>query len=414
MRQTRLRLWTAVLALGGAALGFAYGPFSVATASASNDTFHVAQILLGSSMHHTFTASGSTSATTDTLTKPDDISHWGDLLFVAFQNGVGPQGEASADGNLDSTVVELTTSGHVIAQWDLLGKVDGLSVDPDLGVLATVNEDFNSSLYLIRPNAPASGQVTHFSYAGVLAHGGGTDAIAVDHGRILVSASAPGTNGSAPPQPTYPAVYSVTLNENTKVASLTPLFFDESSATNVNVGGPLFGTSTPLALTDPDSSEMVPGSSRRFAGDFMLTSQGDQAQVFVRDAGTSHQQLSVLTLSQAVDDTAWATKDSGSLFTTDSTNDAVDVVTGPFERNQPIVVATPCGANSAPSTCPAPNYPVNYMATLNLVNGTVTPVTVTGSPYVPQGGLTFVPDDGHDGDQGDQGHDGDQGNQGHD
>ena len=99
----------------------------------------------------------------------------------------------------------------------------------------------------------------------------------------------------------------------------------------------------------------------------------------------------MLTLTQSVDDTAWPTHRSGKLYTTDSTNNAVDVVTGSFESGQPMVVATPCGANGAPATCPAaPNYPANYLATLNLKTGKVTRVSVDGGPFVPQGGLTFV------------------------
>jgi hypothetical protein len=55
-----------------------------------------------------------------------------------------------------------------------------------------------------------------------------------------------------------------------------------------------------------------------------------------------------------------------------------------------MVVATPCGANSAPPTCPAPGYPANYLATLNPWTGQVRAVTVAGATYVPQGGLAFV------------------------
>jgi hypothetical protein len=148
--------------LGSASLGVANIALDAPTASATDGSFHVSQILLGSSLHHTFTLSGSSTVHTDALTKPDDISRWGDVLFVGFQNGVGPQGEPSTDGNVNSTIVEFTSSGHVLAQWDVAGKTDGLTVDPGLGVLATVNEDANSSLYLIRPRAPASDAVTHF------------------------------------------------------------------------------------------------------------------------------------------------------------------------------------------------------------------------------------------------------------
>jgi hypothetical protein len=391
MLRAKLRLWTSLLVLGGAALGVAYLPFNAATASAG-PTFHVSQILSGASLHHTFLTSGSTSAQSESLSGPDDITRWGHELFVGFQNGVGPLGQASGDGNRDSTVVEFTLTGQVISQWDVAGKTDGLTADPRRGVLASVNEDGNSALYLIRPNAPAGDALTRFSYSETLPHGGGTDAISVDQGQILISASAPGADGSPVPSSTDPAVYSVTLDRATMIATVTPLFFDESSATVATVGTAQYGASIPLALTDPDSSEIVPHTSSRFAGDFLLTSQGDQEQIYLSGAGTSQQTLSVLDLTQSVDDTAWPTASSGSLFTTDSTNDAVDVVRGPFERNQPIVVATPCGANSAPAACTAPNY----LATLNLETGVVTQVSVSGVSYVPQGGLTFVSDQGRD------------------
>jgi hypothetical protein len=186
-------------------------------------------------------------------------------------------------------------------------------------------------------------------------------------------------------------VYVVTLEPTTKVAKISPLFSDEDVATVANVNSAQFGKSTTLALTDPDSNEVVPFDSPRFGGYFMLTSQGDLEQIYVSDADSSHQRLAVLSLSQSVDDTAWATEGDGWLYSTDSTNDAVDVVTGPFTNGSPFVVATPCGSNAAPGTCPAPGFPANYLATLNPWSGKVTEVTVEGAPYVPQGGLVFVP-----------------------
>ena len=89
-------------------------------------------------------------------------------------------------------------------QWDVTGKCDGLTADPALGrVIATVNEDAHSSVYLIDP----AGGAVHYRYSAPLASKGGTDAIEVDRGMILISASAPGTTGAAAPQSTYPAVY---------------------------------------------------------------------------------------------------------------------------------------------------------------------------------------------------------------
>jgi hypothetical protein len=349
-------------------------------------SFSVAEVLAGSSLTHTFTASASSASVSAPLSNIDDLTQLGNELFVAFQNGVGPNGEASAAGNLDSTVVEFTPSGRVLGQWDVAGRIDGVVADPILhGVILTVNEDGNSSLYVIDTSAPSAQQVTHFSYDSGLTHGGGTDSLTMLHGQILISASNPGTSLISPPNATFPAVYTALLDFTTKVAKLTPLFFDEDAAKVANVGS-TNGTITHLALTDPDSSAVVPDSATRFAGAFELTSQGDQQQIFVRHAGTSRQTLSVLSLSQSVDDTAWALSRLGRLYSTDSATDSVDVVSGRFSTTQPYVVATPCNANSAPSVCLAPNY----LATVNPWSGVVSPVTVTGVAYSPKGGLIFV------------------------
>jgi len=352
-------------------------------------------ILSGSSLTHTFTVAGSTSQSSEPLGHPDDITRLGDDIFVGFQNGVGAQGEPNSNGNLDSTVVEITLSGQPVAQWDIAGKADGVSADPETHtVIATVNEDGSSSLYTITPGG--GGGVQHYSYNEPLPHNGGTDAISVLDGRIYISASAPGTTGGSPaPQPTYPAVYTVTLDPATSVATVTPLFDDEDSAVVANVGSQK-GQTVQLGLTDPDSNEIVPEDAARFGGDFMLTSQGDQQQIFL-DPWHAHS-LSVLNLTQSVDDTAWPDEGHGVLYATDSTNNTVDAVTGDF-GDQPVVAVTPCGANSAPSTCPAPPaFPADYLGSLNPWTGAVTALTVGGAPLVPQGGLLFVGDrDGHGG-----------------
>jgi hypothetical protein len=363
-----------------------------ATASTSDRTLRVTQILAGSSLHHTYTPEGSSTSKVEELSNPDDISVDGQDLFVGFQNGVGPQGEARSDGNLDSSVVEISLSGRVLGQWDVVGKADGVTADPALGgVIATVNEDNNSALYLIKTSGvSASDAVTRYAYSEALPHGGGTDAISIYDGEILISASAPGTTGDPAPQPTYPAVYEVNLDPATKIARVTPLFDDEAEATVANTNGSNHGRSTKLALTDPDSNEVVPSYAVRFRGDFMLTSQGDEQQIFVSSVGTSRQRLSVLNITQSADDTAWPSSNAGRLYSTDSTDDAVDVITGSFQVGMPLAVVTPCGANGAPATCPAAGFPNNYLASINPDTGVVTVVSVKGATYVPQGGLAFV------------------------
>jgi hypothetical protein len=345
----------------------------------------VRQILSGQSLHHWYTRAGSSQQHRESLTQPDDITMIGGNLFTGFQNGVGPQGQPSTDGNRDSTIVEFRPNGTVVRQWDIRGKCDGLTADPYTGqVIATVNEDANSSLYSIDP---VSGRVTHYSYSRPLPHHGGTDAISFYHGQMLISASAPGTTGAAAPNPAYPAVYSVILDHARHVAFFRALFYDESRATAAN--GPHFTKTVTLGLTDPDSNEVVPPFAPRFGGDFMLTSQGDKEQIYVHGAGTWYQHLLVLALSQSVDDTAWATAWHGAFYATDHDGDSVDVIAGTFWPGTALVAVTPCDASNAPATCPGPGFPANYLGQLNMYTGQITPVKLRGASLHPQG-MIFV------------------------
>ena len=380
-------------ALGLGTLGALGGPLAAPAGAAPghvtrSSTLTVQQVLLGNSLQHSFMPAGGTAAQaqTQTLSNPDDITQLGDDVFVGFQNGVGPQGQPNGEGNTASTIVEMTPGGTPVAQWDVTGKVDGLTADPTTGtVLATANEDLNSSLYVVDPQSTGPAQA--YAYREPLPHNGGTDAISILGTQILISASAPGTTGLPAPQPTYPAVYSVVLDPSTSVATVTPFFFDEASAKVANVDSSHYGQPTQLALTDPASNEIVPRPARSSPGEFMLTSQGDQEQIFVRARHGALAGLWVLSLTQSVDDTAWPSAHT-KLFATDSTNDAVDVITGKFGDGHPVAVATPCGANDAPATCPSPpNFPANYLASLNPWTGAVTALPVTGATFTPQGGL---------------------------
>jgi hypothetical protein len=241
--------------------------------------YRVVVLIVGSSLRHTFTPAGSGKPTSEPLTQPDDITMLNGNLFVTFQNDVGPQGTPSPSGNVDSTIVEISPSGRAVAQWDIRGHCDGLTADPSIAsVIATVNEDANSSIFLIDPTAHGRNAVQHFFYnLSPLPHFGGTDAISIDDGEILISASAPGTSDGAPPAPnaSYPAVYAVTLDARDHVAVVRSVFRDEATASVANTGSSQ-GQRVRLGLTDPDSNEIVPSSSPRFAGSFMLDSQGDQ------------------------------------------------------------------------------------------------------------------------------------------
>ena len=372
-----------------AAAAPAHGRTAAAPASRAPE-FAVRQILNGAKLHHSYVAAGTRVRKSEALSSPDDITVLGHHIFTAFQNGVGPQGQPSTDGNTLSTVVEFTADGHVVRQWDIKGKCDGITADTRRGeLIATVNEDAHSSIYTITP-AAKEGQVQHYRYNGALPSKGGTDAISITDGRVLVSASAPGTTGKAAPQPSYPAVYVVTFDRATHVAKVRPLFFDESKATVANLGS-AHGKVVRLALTDPDSNENVPASGPRFGGDFMLTSQGDKEQIFVRPGRGRHHdpRLSVLRLSQSVDDTAWARNPHGALYGADTSGDTIDVVTGKFPVRSIFVAVTPCDANGAPATCPGPGFPPNYLGQLNPWTGHITRVAHTGPSFEPQG-LIFI------------------------
>jgi hypothetical protein len=353
---------------------------AAAQSQAAHPAFHARAILSGSKLHHRFRAAGSTTWHPERLSLPDDITALGPVLFTAFQNGVGPQGEAAPDGNRDSTVVAFTGNGHPVRQWDIRGKCDGLTADPRTGqVIATVNEDAHSSVYTIDP---VTGRVRHYQYSRPLPSKGGTDAISIFHGQVLISASAPGTTGKAAPQPGYPAIYQVNFHPATRIAHIRPVFSDEAKATVANVHGQ--GTAVRLGLTDPDSNEVVPFYAARFRGDFMLTSQGDKEQIFL--PRTVHPRLSVLRLSQSVDDTGWASG-RGRIYTTDNGAGTVNLVTGPFRPGMVLVAVTPCDAGNAPATCPAPGFPANYVGVLNPWTGHISRLPVRGEALHPQGML---------------------------
>ena len=300
---------------------------------------------------------------------------------MGFQNGVGPQGEAAASGNLDSTLVEFTPAGHVVKQWDVTGKIDGMGADPGTGqVIATVNEDANSSLYTV-----SGGTVTHYTYTpSKLPHLGGTDAVAVNrredpdqrvlagHQRQAAGVRPGGVRGHA--------------ELGNKTAAVAPFFAANATATGVNA--PNAGQKVTLALTDPDSNGVVPSSSSAFAGDFVLDAQADQELIFSGASGTN---LQVLKISKPVDDSAWVTSTHGSLYTTDSNANTVDAITGSFKVGTVYTAIAPCNAaNAPPVVCPnPPKWPLNSLGTINLKTGAVGNAAVSG--VVAPKGLIFVP-----------------------
>ncbi len=187
--------------------------------------------------------------------KPDDITILDNLLYVTYQNNAGKDGTPA--GSMSTIAAIDPANGKVVTTYSVLGRCDGLTADPtNHRVLASVNEDANSSLFVITPGTPAP---AHYTYSpdpaetGSDGSNGGTDAISVaPDGTIYIAHSNPESMLAAPNNTA--AVFTLTLSGTT--ANLTRLFGVNDPATVINpaAGSP---ASAPLALTDPDSNRFV-------------------------------------------------------------------------------------------------------------------------------------------------------------
>ncbi|MEY9967995.1 hypothetical protein ABIA33_006075 [Streptacidiphilus sp. MAP12-16] len=304
-------------------------------------------------------------------TSPDDITRLGDHLFVAYQNGVGSDGKPSPAGATKSTIVEYTLGGQLLASWPVVGKVDGMGADQDGNrVLASVNEDGNSSLYSVTPGADAAKQLQHFTYQG-LTHGGGTDSVLAVGGKIYITASAPAADADGK---TYSktALYTAELVAGAAgkdgTVTLTAVIADNATATDA-----VTAKSTKLNLSDPDSSEQVPSAVAGFGGDLLLDSQGDKQLVFLHGKSTPK----VLNLTTQVDDTAFATNSTGTLYVVDSKSNKLLAITGPFTSGEAFT-SVPSDSTTLPGT----------LGRIDLSTGTVSAFASLGSPK----GLLYVDD----------------------
>lgn len=273
-------------------------------------------------------------------------------------------------GGGDSTLLEYTPGGAMVNKWSIKDKIDGLNSDPrNHRVIASLNEDANTHLATIAP-AAAGKQVTYYTYSPdprgastpvALRTGGGTDQVSVDSsGHVLLTGSHAGTK-------TGTAVFKAVLTPpsspaGTGTAALTPTFLDNATAANGNTGR---GT-VPLALGDVDSGAIVPQSSPRFGGSYVITDQTALELVFASNIfkGTG---VTVLKTQFGLDDLTWATSASGTLYVVDKgptaslpavSASALYKVTGPFVKN------TVLAANDGVS---------DQVVKVNLTNGRLTP-----------------------------------------
>ncbi len=100
---------------------------------------------------------------TAAMTQPDDITWLDGTVYAVWQNDIGPSGQPSPTGATASDVVGYNASGHRVATWKVTGHADGIAANSATHqLIVTVNEDGNSSLYVISPEAPAARQVHHY------------------------------------------------------------------------------------------------------------------------------------------------------------------------------------------------------------------------------------------------------------
>jgi hypothetical protein len=311
-----------------------------------------------------------------TITKvavpPKGASNCDDLAFLEGRLFMGCQNQTlSAGGGGDSTLVEYTPSGALVKSWSIKDKIDGLAADPlHHRVIATLDEDANTHLATITPSATSAQQVMYYTYSPdphaastpvALHTGGGTDQVSVDSaGHILITGSHAGTR-------TGTAVFKVVLAPASSpagvgTAKLSPTFLDDATATKGNGGT---GT-VKLALGDVDSGAIVPRSSPRFGGSYVITDQTALELVFASNIfnGTG---LTVLKTPFGLDDLLWTTSARGTLYVVDKgptsnlpavSPSALYRVTGPFVKNT--VLASNDGVG-------------DQVVTVNLSTGKLTP-----------------------------------------
>ncbi|AGK96709.1 LPXTG cell wall anchor domain-containing protein [Clostridium pasteurianum] len=308
--------------------------------------------------------------------QPDDITTMGGNIFIGLQNGVGSDGAASSSGQTQSTIQEYDQAGNSIASWNITGKCDGLTADTaNNRLIATVNEDGNSSMYIITPSAAGAQQVQHITYkaaAGQTLPAGGTDSIAIQNGNIYISASAPQADSKG--NFTTAALFQAVINPD-NTATLTPVLMDNATANDATPGAAA-GSKVTLNMSDPDSNNIVPAESPKYAGQVVLDDQGDSKLIFTDKIGTPNQINTSLPIGNQINDIVWATSTQGTLYVTDTADNKIYAITGNFTKGTAFVAA------------PNDSGVGGFVGTIDLTSGIITPFAAgMKSPH----GLLFVP-----------------------
>ncbi len=305
------------------------------------------------------------------VTNCDDLALLDGHLFMGCQNAVLSNGKGGPPNPKSdtSTLVEYTTGGKLVKTWAIKNKIDGVGADPlHHRVILTLDEDANSRLVTVDPAAPAAQQVVNYTYSPdprgtstppALRTGGGTDSVTVDStGHIFVTGSHAGTT-------TGTATFKVALTPpssagGTGTAALSPTFLDNATATNGNAGS----GAVKLALGDVDSAAIVPPSSPKYAGDYVIDDQTALQLVFASNLNTGTG-LTVLKTAFGLDDVRWATASGGTLYIVDKGSQTPLGISSLYKLTGPFVKGGVYAANDGVS---------DQVVKVDLTNGKVTPI----------------------------------------
>jgi hypothetical protein len=305
------------------------------------------------------------------LTNPDSITTANGKIYVVYANNTPADGSGTGVNN-QSVIVEYSSSGQMLRQFQVVGKADGLKYNPfDHKLWALRNEDANPGLTLIDPNSLAQ---TDFTYAQPPVHGGGYDDVVFTKETAFISASNPNTKG----QNTFPSIVEARLVGGQ--VFVKPVLQGNASVIDIATGQTVV-----VPQADPDSLKVDS------AGDLVLDSQADGDLIFINAADSKNQAALRLHLTLpngkknqiTVDDTVFPTAPSGTILVVDTNGDTVYAVKSDAFQ--------PGGAYSASDSD-------GILGKVDLSTGLVTPV-VTGM-QTPHGAL-FVPanpegDDDHE------------------
>lgn len=305
-------------------------------------------------------------------TQPDDlaVSADGKHLWVGYGNGVDTFGKGGPSNAVEYDIA----SGAVLKNIGIPGHLDGLKINPTTGdVWATENEDGNPTLAVIDHS---TGAFKIYKFSPALITGGLDD---------LVFAAPAGRDADSPPD-----VFLVTSSQADTTTPVIVRISGGLQSTNTDLKATLPGAplnvwnvvtnsmETTDMIGDPDSMTLDP------AGELVLDNRSDDSLYIVRDPDAHNPVLRVpLTLGGnpvEVNDTIFtfsatnsASSTSGTIFITDTSANAIFMLTKPYFPANEVYTA----ANVA-----------NVVGLVDLNSGVVTPV-VTGFKGVH--GLAFSP-----------------------